>query len=71
MSELTGCPACDELFMGNGCRDRLERLMRRNSRRSHRLTAAVTRLDARYLEATIEVDAPANFPWWDRRVPRG
>lgn len=66
---LTGCPACDGQFLGNGPRDRLESLMRRDGRRAHRLRAAVTRLDERYRDATIEVSAPAGLPWWERRTP--
>lgn len=66
---LTGCPACDGPFIGNGTRDRLERIMRGNSRKAHRLRAAVTHLDERYRAATVEVDAPAGFQWWDRRLP--
>jgi hypothetical protein len=67
--EPTGCPACDFAFYGDEPRNRLERLMHRNGRRAHRLRAAVTRLDERYRDATIEVEAPANLSWWDRRVP--
>lgn len=69
VAELTGCPACDGPFIGNGTRDRLERIMRGNSRKAHRLRAAVTHLDERFRAATVEVDAPAGFQWWDRRVP--
>ncbi|MGW0173065.1 hypothetical protein ACWDUM_04395 [Rhodococcus sp. NPDC003322] len=67
--ELTDCPACDARLLGDGPRDRLESLMRRDGRRAHRLRAAVTRLDERYRDATVEVEAPATLPWWDRRVP--
>lgn len=65
----TGCPACDGPFTGNGTRDRLERIMRGNSRKAHRLRAAGTHLDERYRAATVEVDAPAGLQWWDRRLP--
>lgn len=43
--------------------------MRRDGRRAHRLRVAVTRLDERYRNATVEVASPAALPWWDRRVP--
>ncbi|MFC0447003.1 hypothetical protein [Rhodococcus jostii] len=66
---LTGCPACDSRLLGDGPRDRLERLMRQGGRRAHRLHVAVTRLDQRYRDAIIEVEAPASLPWWDRRIP--
>ena len=66
---FTGCPMCDGHFYGDGARDRLERLMRRDGRHAHRLRVAVTELDERYRDATVEVPAPATFRWWERRVP--
>lgn len=69
LAGFTGCPACDGHFSGDGPRDALERLMRRDGRRAHRLRVAVTRLDQRYRDVTVEIDRSRSMPWWERRAP--
>jgi hypothetical protein len=66
---LTDCPACGGHFYGDGPRDRLERLMRRDGRHAHRLRVAVAELDERYRDATVEISRTPTMPWWERRVP--
>ncbi len=69
LAGFTGCPACDGHFFGDGPRDALERLMRRDGRRAHRLRVAVARLDQRYRDVTVEIDRSRSMPWWERRAP--
>lgn len=69
LAGFTDCPACDGHFGGDGPRDRLERLMRRDGRHAHRLRVAVTELDRRYREATVEIVKSRTMPWWERRLP--
>ncbi|MGB2718439.1 MAG: hypothetical protein WBG53_02530 [Rhodococcus sp. (in: high G+C Gram-positive bacteria)] len=69
LAGFTGCPACDAHFYGDGPRDALERLMRREGRHAHQLRAAVARLDQRYRDVTVEIDKSRTMPWWERRAP--
>lgn len=64
------CPLCDGLILDDA-RDRLEALMHNGGRRAHRLRLAVTALDERFREVTIEGEAWRSTPWWHRREPRG